>query len=145
MTHIQDEGHYQEMMNSQAQAEMEAQMQQMEGEAKSEAEYVKELMVRELGESQIKEPETLIDWDAMEKTTGGGLSFGEKLVGYTFNPSGDAKVQRAKELCSQLADLIKDDYMSKESSTMGSRLFNHAIGEILNAQMNAVKVLTFKD
>lgn len=122
MTHFEDEGHYQEHINAMAQAEMEAQMQQAESEAKAEI---------DLGEKQ--DMETL------------PLSFGEKLVGITFNPSNDDKVYKAKRLCGELADLIKDDYMSKESSTMGTRLFEHAIGEILNAQMNAVKVLTFKN
>jgi hypothetical protein len=79
-----------------------------------------------------------------QKETGQSLSFGQQLVGLTFNPSGDAKVQRAKELCAELADLLKDDYMSKESSTMHTRLFDHTVGEILNAQMNVVKVLTLK-
>jgi hypothetical protein len=37
------------------------------------------------------------------------MTFGEKLVGLTFNPSGDAKVQRAKELCAELADLVRND------------------------------------
>lgn len=72
------------------------------------------------------------------------MTFGEKLVGLTFNPSGDAKVQRAKELCAELADLIKEDSTSKEPTYLSSTLYDHAIGEILNAQMNVVKVLTFK-
>lgn len=71
-------------------------------------------------------------------------SFGEKLVGLTFNPSGDPKVQRAKELCAELADLLYDDFDSKVHSTLGTTLYEHTIGEILNAQMNVVKVLTFK-
>ena len=68
-------------------------------------------------------------------------SFGMKLVGINFNPSGNAKVNKAKELCAQLADLLNDDF---ESNTIGLKrtLFTHAIGEILNAQMNVVKVLT---
>lgn len=72
------------------------------------------------------------------------MTFGEKLVGLTFNPSGDAKVQRAKELCAELADLIKEDSTSKEPTYLSSTLYDHAIGEILNAQMNVVKVLTLK-
>lgn len=84
----------------------------------------------------------------MEQALGQGqpkeLSFGQKLVGITFNPSGDAKVNRAKELCAELADLLNDDYLSKESSAMHSVLFNNTVGEILNAQMNVVKVLTLK-
>jgi hypothetical protein len=73
------------------------------------------------------------------------LNFGEKLVGITFNPSGDEKVNRAKELCAELANLIYQDYDNREEVTdFYDYLYEHAVGEILNAQMNAVKVLTFK-
>jgi hypothetical protein len=83
----------------------------------------------------------------MEKdhTENRGLTFGEKLVGLTFNPSGDEKVTRAKQLCAELADLIYQDYDSKEEVTdFYDYLYEHTVGEILNAQMNVVKVLTFK-
>lgn len=54
-------------------------------------------------------------------------------------------MQKAKELCAELADLLRDHYEEKEVTfELESRLFNHAIGEILNAQMNVVKVLTLK-
>jgi hypothetical protein len=73
------------------------------------------------------------------------LTFGEKLVGLTFNPSGDKNVQRAKELCAELADLIYNDYDAKdEVSDFYDYLYEHTVGEILNAQMNVVKLLTFK-
>lgn len=81
------------------------------------------------------------------------MTFGEKLVGLTFNPSGDAKVQRAKELCAELADLLQENREdrfekinngSMMASSLYSTLYDHAIGEILNAQMNVVKVLTLK-
>jgi hypothetical protein len=73
------------------------------------------------------------------------LTFGEKLVGLTFNPSGDKKVQRAKELCAELADLIYEDYENKEEVTdFYDYLYEHTVGEVLNAQMNVVKLLTFK-
>ena len=70
------------------------------------------------------------------------LTFGEQLVGLTFNPSGDAKVQRAKELCAELADLVNEDYQYYVFEPLKNQLYNHTIGEILNAQMNVVKVLT---
>lgn len=80
-----------------------------------------------------------------QKLTGEqSFSFGQKLVGLTFNPSGDLKVQRAKELCAELADLLQDHMSSKESWPLEQQLYNHTIGEILNAQMNVVKVLTLK-
>ena len=79
------------------------------------------------------------------------MTFGEKLVGLTFNPSGDPKVNRAKELCAELADLLADhlnDDKNKLSTSnddlLRKRLAEHTIGEILNAQMNVVKVLTLK-
>lgn len=72
-------------------------------------------------------------------------TFGQQLVGISFNPSGDPKVHRAKELCAELADLLHDDFKSTaEPTLMKADLYNHSIGEILNAQMNVVKVLTLK-
>lgn len=74
------------------------------------------------------------------------LTFGEKLVGITFNPAGDDKVGKAKRLFADAADLLHTEMYSKdgEISELQSRLYAHAIGEILNAQMNVVKVLTLK-
>ena len=71
-------------------------------------------------------------------------TFGEKLVGLTFNPSGDAKVNKAKRLCADLADLLYDEMKDREVSEHSKMLEPFAYGEILNAQMNVVKVLTLK-
>jgi len=71
------------------------------------------------------------------------MTFGMRLVGITFNP-GDAKVNKAKELCAQLADLIYNDHKGQESTDLYDELYHHTIGEILNAQMCAVKLLTLK-
>lgn len=75
-------------------------------------------------------------------------TFGENLVGISFNPSGNPAVNRAKELCAELADLVNDHWQQEmayypENSLKG-HVYAHAIGEILNAQMNVVKVLTLK-
>lgn len=72
------------------------------------------------------------------------MTFGEKLVGLTFNPSNDEKVLKAKRLCAELADLINDDPHTQETTRLKSMLEKNAYCEILNAQMNVVKVLTFK-
>ena len=74
----------------------------------------------------------------------GELTFGEKLVGIGFNPASDDKVAKAKQLCADLADLLYEDYKDKEWGDVGSVLYNHTFGEILNAQMNVVKMLTLK-
>lgn len=83
---------------------------------------------------------------ALQMQQGEQATFGMQLVGINFNPSGDPKVNKAKELCAQLADLVKSDY-DKEGHTqteLKTQLYNHTIGEILNAQMCAVKLLTLK-
>ena len=72
------------------------------------------------------------------------MTFGEKLVGLTFNPSGDEKVHRAKELCAELADLLNDNADPNIERPLCRLLFDKTIGNILDAQMNVVKVLTFK-
>jgi hypothetical protein len=76
------------------------------------------------------------------------LSFGEKLVGLNFNPSNDDKVSKAKMLCAELADLVNSSFYEGEQDSkpleLRHQLFNHTIGEILNAQMNVVKLLTLK-
>jgi len=79
------------------------------------------------------------------------MTFGERLVGLTVTPSSDPKEQKAKELCAELADLLvnhlnNDDNKLSTSNDdlLRKRLAEHTIGEILNAQMNVVKLLTLK-
>lgn len=75
------------------------------------------------------------------------LTFGEKLVGFNFNHSGNEKVQRAKELCAELANIANDHWCRNaycEKSFLENQIYHNAIGEILNAQMNVVKLLTLK-
>lgn len=82
----------------------------------------------------------------MEETTE-VLTFGEKLVGIQFNPSNDDKVAKAKQLFAQLANLAQEHYCRdaySQKSDLEVQIYNHTIGEILNAQMNLVKLLTLK-
>lgn len=72
------------------------------------------------------------------------LTLGEKLCGINFNPANDDKVTKAKRLCADLADLLNDDFHSRGQSGLAATLYDHTIGEILNAQMNVVKLLTLK-
>ena len=69
-------------------------------------------------------------------------SFGEQLVGLSFNPSGDADVHRVKELAAEMAEILKRRYSEDKRTPVKSLLFDHAVGEILNAQMTVVKVIT---
>ena len=72
------------------------------------------------------------------------MTFGEKLVGLTFNPSGDQNITKVKELCAELADLLNQNADPSSERPLCKLLFDKAIGDILDAQMNIVKVLTFK-
>lgn len=72
------------------------------------------------------------------------LTFGEKLVGLNFNPSNDDAVGSVKKLFADAADILNNVYQQNEKSELSEILFKHTIGELLNAQMNVVKVLTLK-
>lgn len=72
------------------------------------------------------------------------MTFGEKLVGLNFNPSNDDNVSKAKKLCADLADLVNDEMSQRENSQLSSILKDKTYGDILDAQMNVVKLLTLK-
>lgn len=81
------------------------------------------------------------------------MTFGEKSVGLTFNPSGDEKVNKVKELYAGIIDLC--DELRKENKVTEStdafdaerlnekgRFLSIAITEAQTAQMWAVKGIT---
>ena len=72
------------------------------------------------------------------------LSFGELLVGIEFNPSNDSNVAKVKSMMAEIANLMKDEYNKEQKSPIKSLLFDHAVGELVNAQMAVVKLITFK-
>lgn len=69
------------------------------------------------------------------------MTYGEKAVGLTFNPSGDANVQKVKELYAQIIDLVNG--MITPDIAEKNRLLKVAITEAQTAQMWAVKGITF--
>lgn len=68
------------------------------------------------------------------------LTFGEKAVGLTFNPSGDEKVTKLKELYAEIINILNDD--RGENRDERARLSSVAITEAQGAQMWAVKAIT---
>jgi hypothetical protein len=72
------------------------------------------------------------------------LTFGQKAVGLSFNPSGDDAVANCKQGFANEIDRMND---LRNSSTSGEqkRLCSVAITEMQTAQMWAVKALTWKD
>ena len=67
------------------------------------------------------------------------LTFGQKLVGEAFN----SQVAEIKALYAKLADIVHEKYLGnyEVKSPIEQLLYQHTIGEILNAQMNTVKFL----
>lgn len=64
------------------------------------------------------------------------LTFGQKAVGLTFNPSGAENVTRAKQLMAEVIDLV----------VVEGKGFNQlAIDQLMLAQMAAVKSLTWRE
>jgi hypothetical protein len=75
------------------------------------------------------------------------LTYGEKAVGLTFNPSGDTDVSLVKTAYAALIDSM--DELRRTANAAGkpeqARLASIAITEAQTAQMWAVKALTWKD
>jgi len=71
------------------------------------------------------------------------LSFGEKAVGITFNPSSNPTVEAIKP---QYAAIIQfhDHMRSKAESQGAKRYYSKAISHAEDAQMNAVKAATWQ-
>lgn len=71
------------------------------------------------------------------------LTFGEKAVGLTFNPSGDPTVLKLKQLYAQIIDTLNESIVAVPSEH--ARLAKIAITEAQGAQMWSVKAATWKD
>jgi hypothetical protein len=89
----------------------------------------------------------------IKKETGRELTFGEKSVGLTFNPSGDEKVNKAKMLMADALDLLKEAEAEKAKLSRGystasweANVFKtNAFNKIVDAQMSLVKYITWND
>lgn len=72
------------------------------------------------------------------------LTFGQKAVGLTFNPSNNGDVDEVKRLYADVIDGL-DVLRNKDVSPEKKRLASIAITEAQTAQMWAVKAITWKD
>lgn len=71
------------------------------------------------------------------------LSFGEKAVGLTFNPSGDALVNQLKEKAAAFIDQCHALRTANDDPEV-KRMASIAITEAQTAQMWAVKAATWR-
>lgn len=79
-----------------------------------------------------------------EVEAGRPMTFGEKAVGLTFNPSGDDAVTKCKAGFAALIDQMQELRENKGSDQEIRRLATIAITEAQGAQMWAVKAITWK-
>lgn len=70
-------------------------------------------------------------------------NFGEDLFNIDTSMENPTEVEQVKIMFAELAERLKLNY-EQERSPVKSLLFDHAIGELVNAQMSVVKVLTYK-
>lgn len=72
------------------------------------------------------------------------LTFGEKLVGITFNPSNDGDVSEIKTKIAEVANLLNTRNSQNERSELSDPIYLAAITSLLEAQMMSVKYVTLK-
>ena len=72
------------------------------------------------------------------------MTFGEKAVGLTFNPSNDDAVAQCKAEFARVIDRMNDLRNSLECTPEVARMASVAITEAQTAQMWAVKAITWK-
>lgn len=71
------------------------------------------------------------------------MTYGEKAVGLTFNPSNDDAVAQCKQEFAAVIDRMNDLRNSTDNAEM-KRMASVAITEAQTAQMWAVKAITWK-
>lgn len=71
------------------------------------------------------------------------LTFGQRAVGLTFNPSGDDAVAKCKQTFANIIDQMHDLREATDSPEV-KRMASISITEAQTAQMWAVKALTWK-
>lgn len=71
-------------------------------------------------------------------------TFGEQLIGVDVETEQQDDVTKVKAMFAEIAEMMKTNYQGESKHPLKSLLFDHAVGEILNAQMSVVKVLTLK-
>ena len=73
------------------------------------------------------------------------LTYGEKAVGKTFNPSNIVEVDIVKGDAANTIDILHEIRENFNTSAEQKRLCSIAITELQTAQMWAVKAITWKD
>lgn len=70
-------------------------------------------------------------------------NFGEDIFDIDASIENPTEVEKVKIMFAEIAERIKNNY-AEERSPVKSLLFDHAIGELINAELSVVKLLTYK-
>jgi hypothetical protein len=73
------------------------------------------------------------------------LTFGQRAVGLTFNPSNDKDVQTVKQAYADIIDMMNELRLDSPYGKEQARLAAIAITEAQAAQMWAVKAITWRE
>lgn len=72
------------------------------------------------------------------------LTYGQKAVGLSFNPSANSEIDKCKAIFANAIDQL-NTLRTQSESAEAKRLYSLAITEAQSAQMWAVKAITWKD
>lgn len=76
------------------------------------------------------------------------LTYGQKAVGLTFNPSGDERVIRIKQFYANIIDELAgpngENLGDNGDKSLKGRILGRAINDAIGAQMWAVKAITYQ-
>ena len=109
---------------------------------------MKEKLTSKQKEELLNKP-TIVNEEKIDMSKISTISLGEKLVSADFIPSSNTEVETVKRACAYLIDVVEKYRENHEHAGIltvdKTLLINNAISEILNAQINVVKVLTFNE
>ncbi len=72
------------------------------------------------------------------------LTYGQKAVGLSFNPSANSEIDKCKAIFANAIDQL-NTLRTQSESAEAKRLYSLAITEAQSAQMWGVKAITWKD
>lgn len=109
---------------------------------------MKEKSISKKKEELLNKP-TVVSDDKIDMSKISTISLGEKLTDADFIPSSNAEIDTVKRACAYLIDVVEKYRENHEHAGVltvdKTFLINNAINQILNAQINVVKVLTFTE
>lgn len=85
----------------------------------------------------------IANWKSSQPESDGSLTDGQKLMGVTFNPSKDPRVDDVKNAFASIADLVFEQG-TPDNSYNFNLIRGCSLHALIHGQMDVVKLLTFK-